>query len=105
MVSCSSKFQNGLPFWCRATKVVLGKRSLNECSSIISEIGYCVGRVAVRRPVGLPSHKPLRESKTYTQQLQQLQQPSGNLTDLTAVARHVIGTLRDQSSKLEVGEL
>jgi len=59
----------------------------------------------VSRPVGLPSRKQLHKPKTYTQQLQQLQQPSGNLTDLTAADRHVIGTLRDQSSKLEVGEL
>jgi len=25
IISCSSKIQNGLPFWCRPTRVVLGK--------------------------------------------------------------------------------
>jgi len=33
IVSCSSKIQNGLPFWCRLTQVVLKKRLLNGCSS------------------------------------------------------------------------
>jgi len=33
IVSCSSKIQNGLPFWCRLTHVVLEKRLLNECLS------------------------------------------------------------------------
>ena len=33
IISCSSKIQNGLPFWCQLTQVVLGKGSLNGCSS------------------------------------------------------------------------
>jgi len=33
IISCSSKIQNGLPFWCRLTQVVLEKRPLNGCSS------------------------------------------------------------------------
>jgi len=33
IISCCSKIQNGLPFWCRITQVVLEKRLLNGCSS------------------------------------------------------------------------
>jgi len=33
IISCSSKIQNSLPFWCRLTQVVLGKKALNRCSS------------------------------------------------------------------------
>jgi len=33
IISCSSKIQNGSPFWCRLTQVVLEKRQLNGCSS------------------------------------------------------------------------
>jgi len=33
VISCSSKIQNGLPFWCQLTQVVLEKRPLNGCSS------------------------------------------------------------------------
>jgi len=33
IISCSSKIQNGLPFWCRSTQVVLEKWPLNGCSS------------------------------------------------------------------------
>jgi len=33
IISCSSKIQNGLPFWCRLIQVVLEKRPLNGCSS------------------------------------------------------------------------
>ena len=33
IISCSSKIQNGLPFWCRLIQVVLEKRQLNGCSS------------------------------------------------------------------------
>jgi len=33
IISCSSKIQHGLPFWCRLTQVVLEKRPLNGCSS------------------------------------------------------------------------
>jgi len=32
-ISCSSKFQNGLPFWCQLNQVVLEKRPLNGRSS------------------------------------------------------------------------
>jgi len=31
IISCFSKIQNGLPFWCRLTQVVLEKRPLNIC--------------------------------------------------------------------------
>jgi len=30
-ISCFRKIQNGLPFWCQLTQVVLGKRQLNVC--------------------------------------------------------------------------
>jgi len=33
IASYSSKIQNGLPFWCQLTEVVLEKRPLNGCSS------------------------------------------------------------------------
>ena len=33
IVSCSGKIQNGPPFWCRLTQVVLEKRPLNGCTS------------------------------------------------------------------------
>ena len=33
IISCCSKIQNGLPFWCQLTQVVLEKRLLNGCSS------------------------------------------------------------------------
>jgi len=35
IISCFIKIQNGLPFWCRLTQVVLEKRPLNGCSSIV----------------------------------------------------------------------
>jgi len=35
IISCSSKIQNGLPFWCRLTHVVLEKRPLNGCSVVV----------------------------------------------------------------------
>ena len=38
IVSCSGKIQNGLPFWCRLTQVVLEKRPLNGCSSSSSSL-------------------------------------------------------------------
>ena len=31
IISCFSKIQNGLPFWCWLTRVVLEKRPLNVC--------------------------------------------------------------------------
>jgi len=33
IISCSNKIQNGLPFWCWLTQVVLEERPLNGCSS------------------------------------------------------------------------
>ena len=33
--SCFIKMQNGLPFWCWLTQVVLEKRLLNGCSSSV----------------------------------------------------------------------
>jgi len=33
IISCSSKIQKGLLFWCRLTQVVLIRRPLNGCSS------------------------------------------------------------------------
>jgi len=33
VISCSSKIQNSLPFWCWLTQVVLEKRPLYGCSS------------------------------------------------------------------------
>jgi len=38
IMSCSSKIQIGLPFWCRLTQVVVEKRPLNGCSSSSSSI-------------------------------------------------------------------
>jgi len=38
IISCCCKIQNGLPFWCRLTQVVLEKRPLNRCSSSSSSI-------------------------------------------------------------------
>jgi len=33
IISCSSKIQNGLPFWCQFTQVFLKKRPLNGSGS------------------------------------------------------------------------
>jgi len=35
IISCSSKIQNGLPFWCRLTQVILEKRPLNGSSVVV----------------------------------------------------------------------
>jgi len=35
IISCSSKIQNGLPFWCQLTQVVLENRPLNQCGSVV----------------------------------------------------------------------
>jgi len=51
IISCSSKIQNGLPFWCRLTQVVLEKRPLN-------------GRGSSSSSVGLHTHFGLRRGKT-----------------------------------------
>ena len=44
IISCSSKIQNGLPFWCQLTQVVLEKRPLNGCSVgvVDSRIGHFI---------------------------------------------------------------
>ena len=55
-----------------------------------------VGRMTVKHPVGLPSHKPLHEPKTYTQQLQQLQKPAGNLHSLDLLTFRKYLTVRDK---------
>jgi len=34
-VSCSSEIQNGLPFWCQLTQLVLEKRQWMWCSSTV----------------------------------------------------------------------
>jgi len=52
IISYSSKIQNGLPFWCRLTEVVLEKRRLNGCSSSFQ--------------VNLPGLAGPAESLTYT---------------------------------------
>ena len=39
IICCCSKIQNGLPFWCLLTQVVLEKRLLNGCSRHTSS--YC----------------------------------------------------------------
>jgi len=36
IISCCSKVQNGLPFWCLLTQVVLEKRPLNGYSVVVS---------------------------------------------------------------------
>ena len=35
IISCSSKIQNGLPFWCWLTQVVPEKRPLNGCTIVV----------------------------------------------------------------------
>jgi len=37
IISCFSKIQNGLPFWCRLTQVVLEKRPLNVCMYVCKQ--------------------------------------------------------------------
>ena len=39
IISCFSKIQNSLPFWCRLTQVVLEKRPLNG-RSVVVVMGY-----------------------------------------------------------------
>ena len=39
IISCFSKIQNGLPFWCQLTQVVLEKRPLNVCM-YVCVMGY-----------------------------------------------------------------
>ena len=36
IVFCCNEIQNGLPFWCRLTQVVLEKRPLNRCVCVYS---------------------------------------------------------------------
>jgi len=35
IISCSSKIQNDIPFWCQLTQVVLEKRPLNGCCVVV----------------------------------------------------------------------
>jgi len=42
IISCSSKIQNGLPFRCRPTQVVVEKRPLNGWSSVILFQLHCI---------------------------------------------------------------
>ena len=39
VTSCSSKIQNGLPYWCRLTQVVLEKRPLMAVVVVVV-LGY-----------------------------------------------------------------
>ena len=47
---CSSKIQNGLPFWCRLTRVVSEKRPLNGCSVVVVILGGSVVEQMVADP-------------------------------------------------------
>ena len=42
IISCFSKIQNGLPFWCRLTQVVLEKRPLNKRVCLCVCVRVCV---------------------------------------------------------------
>ena len=48
IISCSSTIQNGLPFWCLLTQVVLEKRPLNGCSSCFLCEGHTLNIHAVQ---------------------------------------------------------
>jgi len=37
IISCFIKIQNGLPFWCQFTQVILEKRPLNGCSVVVKD--------------------------------------------------------------------
>ena len=37
IISCSSKIQNDLPFWCWLTQVIIGKRPLNGCNVVVDD--------------------------------------------------------------------
>ena len=39
MSSCCSKIQNGLPFWCQLTQVVLEEKAIKACSSRVVVVG------------------------------------------------------------------
>ena len=45
IISCFIKIQNGLPFWCRLTQIVLEKRPLNGCGSSILDFGTRLRKV------------------------------------------------------------
>ena len=61
IISCCGKIQNGLPFWCRLTHVVLEKRLLNGCSSSVvvqsKAVVPCQNKIILKnfRPIGRPS--------------------------------------------------
>jgi len=42
IISCCSKIENGLPFWCRLTQVVLEKSQLNGCSVVVIVVASVV---------------------------------------------------------------
>jgi len=54
IISCSSKIQNGLPFWCQLTQVVLEKRPLNGCSVVVAK-AHCPARYQPVRAAWLGS--------------------------------------------------
>jgi len=56
IISCFSKIQNGLPFWCQLTQVVLEKRPLNVCVPVAwCWCGYLTGaRFAYAQLMPLP---------------------------------------------------
>ena len=61
-ISCSSKIENGLPFWCRFTQVVLEKRPLNGCSS---SIYFCVTVFLCMSNIYVDSNLPLSCGNMY----------------------------------------
>jgi len=53
IISCFSKIQIGLPFWCQLTQVVLEKRPLNVCMYVCMYVGKT-------RPTWYCAHSPSR---------------------------------------------
>ena len=56
IISCFSKIQNGLPFWCRLTQVILEKRPLNVCVCVCGghlEVGD-TGSLYIATPLYIP---------------------------------------------------
>ena len=56
IISCCSKIQNGLPFWCRLTQVVLEKRLLNGRSSSSSSTSSSSSMCQVKQQALLSLH-------------------------------------------------
>jgi len=63
IISCFSKMQNGLPFWCRLTRVVLEKRLLNVCVCVCVRV-----HVRVRVHVCVWAVKPQLSQIQYIRQ-------------------------------------